>query len=490
MSEERSALSILEGRVAEDLETIAYPAAAWVPAKTGPDGRRALDVLVVGAGQGGLAVAFKLLRERVTNIRVVDRARSGEEGPWRGYARMITLRSPKEVNGPDLDIPSLAYRSWHVARHGAASWETLGKIRKEDWADYLLWFRRVAGIPVENERAVTSIAPEAGLIRVDLTGPAGPETVHARKVVLATGIEASGRWSAPAVVESLPRRFWAHTADPIDFATLVGRRVAVLGVGASAMDNAATALEAGAASVTVFCRRPELQRVQPFRWLSFPGFMRHLADLDDGLRWRFMNHLLTMREAFPRETWERASRHAGFRLVTGAPWERVEERGDAVAVHTPTGVHEADFIIAGTGFEMDLSARPELSAVAPHAALWRDRYTPPEGEANPRLGAYPYLGPNYELTEREPGAAPWLANVHLFTFGSTMSFGPSGSSINAMKFAVPRLVAGITRGLFADDIEAHWRSLQAYDLPEFLFPGEEGEPAPTVAVIERPESIE
>ncbi|MGE0715431.1 MAG: hypothetical protein AB7P02_08320, partial [Alphaproteobacteria bacterium] len=41
-------------------------------------------------------------------------------------------------------------------------------------------------------------------------------------------------------------------------------------------------------------------------------------------------------------------------------------------------------------------------------------------------------------------------------------------SLNAMTTAVPRLVAGVTRGLFAGDIALHWRSLQAYDVPQVV----------------------
>jgi hypothetical protein len=47
-----------------------------------------------------------------------------------------------------------------------------------------------------------------------------------------------------------------------------------------------------------------------------------------------------------------------------------------------------------------------------------------------------------------------------------MSFGPSGSSINAMTTAVPKLVHGLTRGLFRADIERHWTSFKAYDVPQ------------------------
>lgn len=481
-------LAALEQRVAADLAMIAYPESDWVPPRIGSDGARVLDVLVVGGGQGGLAIAHALKRGCVTNIRIVDRAETGMEGPWLTYARMPTLRSPKEVNGPDLDIPSLTFQAWFEAQHGAAAWETLSKIARQDWATYLLWLRRVLDLRVENGVTLERLQPsEGGLIEARLRHlvDGSEETVHARKLVLATGIEASGRWWTPPVVEALDKRFWAHTGEAIDFTALSGKRVAVLGAGASAFDNAATALEAGAGEVAVYCRRPELQRVQPFKWLSFPGFLGHFADLDDVWRWRFMNHLLSLREAFPKETWERAARHPNFRLETGAGWEGCEVASEGVRLHTAKGVFEADFLIIGTGFDLDLAFRPELAGLAEHVALWSDRYTPPADETNDRLGRYPYLGSSYEFLERQPGTASWLRHLRLFTFGTTLSFGPSGSSINAMKFAVPRLVGGILRDLFHEDIEAHWESLKAYDLPEFLLPGEDGAPAPPKAVLDR-----
>lgn len=45
-----------------------------------------------------------------------------------------------------------------------------------------------------------------------------------------------------------------------------GKRVAVLGGGASAFDNAQHALGAGAGEVHVFVRRPQLPRINPIRW--------------------------------------------------------------------------------------------------------------------------------------------------------------------------------------------------------------------------------
>ena len=57
----------------------------------------------------------------------------------------------------------------------------------------------------------------------------------------------------------------------------------------------------------------------------------------------------------------------------------------------------------------------------------------------------------------------------------------SGSSINAMKFAVPRLVHAITRDLFLEDIDHFFQCRMSYKLPEFSLPGEETELAPVTA---------
>ncbi len=456
----------LEARVADDLARIAHPAQSWLAPRRAPDGSDAFDVVIVGAGQSGLATAFGLLRSRVANILVLDRAEAGREGPWLTYARMETLRSPKHFTGPDLDIPSLTYQSWHEARFGADSWNELDLIPKEMWAEYLLWYRRVLALPVRNGVEVTEIGHDGGFIRVQAIENGATRQFFARKLVLATGQESMGRWTMPAVLAALPAARRAHAADTIDFAALRGKRVAVIGAGASAFDNAATALEAGAAEVHLLCRRSEAQVIQPYRWLTFRGFLRHLGDLDDAWRWRFMSKIMGLREGFPQATFDRCAKHPAFRLHTGAPVLGAAERDGAVELALPDGTLAVDFVVAATGIEIDLAARPELAGFAGNVALWGDRYTPPAAERDERLARFPYLGPDYALVEREPGLTPWIADIHLFSIASTMSFGASGSSINAMTTAVPKLVEGITRGLFAGDIEKHWSSLLSYDVPQ------------------------
>ncbi len=471
----------LEKRIAHDLSIISYPVNGWIPSKFDEQGKRVLDVLVVGGGQGGLAIAFQLLRERVQNIQVIDAAEAGQEGPWLNYARMPTLRSPKEVNGPDLNIPSLAFQAWYEAQFGKLSWKKLNKIPTELWVNYLKWFRKVLSLPVQNRMRLIGFEPLQDNIKVKIeclkTGNVQEEIT--RKLILATGIETPGKWSVPPIAQKIPKDFWFHTSEMINFDLFENKEIAVLGAGASAMDNAVRALEARASGVTLYCRRSELQRVQPFKWLSFPGFLRHFSELNNEWRWKFMSYLLTLREAFPKETWDRANRFEEFNIQAGADWEDLHLKDEKISILTGKGIFEADFLIFGTGFSIDLRHSKELSPHAHLIALWSDKFKrtrKEDGESN--LLSYPYLGDGFQFLERLPGSAPWLKNVHLFSFGATMSFGPSGSSINAMKFAVPRLVHAITRDLFLEDIDHHFESMTSYKLPEFSLPGEETELAP------------
>lgn len=463
-----TSLTELERDIARDLQLTAYPDKPWVPAWTQSE---VLDVLVVGAGQGGLAMASQLLREGVTNVLVIDARPEGKEGIWRDFARMHTLRTPKMIGGPDLGMPSLTFQAWYEAQHGAAAFAAIKYIPKDQWQDYLGWFRRVLRLPVQNDTRFTGVGPEpgeSGLLRVAVEVGGAPGVILTRKLVLAGGIETSGRWWMPENIAALPAAARAHAADAIDFTSLRGKRVAVIGAGASAFDNAGTALEAGASEVIMLCRRDEIQRVQPYKVLAYAGFLRHFGSLPDADRWRVMNYLLTMREALTSETWARSTRHDNFRLVTGAPVTGARMLDDGqVRLATPQGDVDADFVICGTGFDTDLGARPELAEAAPHVATWGDRYAPPPEAVNPRLARYPYLDAGMAFCEKVPGAALWVRDITCFNFGATVSFGPSGSSISAMKFAVPRAAHALAASLFRADLARHEAEIRAYDTPEF-----------------------
>jgi len=459
-------LKALEEQIRRDLDILAYPFKPWL-AESADSG--SYDVVIVGAGQAGISIAAGLKRDKVDNILVIDQAPYGQEGPWVTFARMLTLRSPKYLTGPDWGVPSLTVRAWYEAQHGAAAWQAMDKIPNRTWQDYLLWLRRVLALPVENDCRLDKLIPEGNGFRLGVTKSGQAAEMTARKVVLCTGIEGAGQWHVPRkVTAALPKERYDHASDPdIDFHRFEGKRLAVLGAGASAFDQAATALEAGATAVHLFTRRQDLHKVQPYKHLEKAGFLRGFAALPDLWRWRFMDHILTLREPAPKETVERTARHPNFRLVVGAPWENVSLDGQDVRIDTPKGPFTVDHIVCGTGFVIDLAQRGELEGLHPAIATWADRFIPPAGEESEMLAAYPYLGPGFEFQEREEGALPCLRNLHLFTFGATLSQGFSGGGMNGLKFALPRLIDGIVCGLYGAEVERHYQELLDYRIEEF-----------------------
>src|SRR6185369_11541605 len=238
-----SGLAELSRRVERDLELLDYPRRPWLTPQRAPSGEPVYDVVIVGGGQSGLTATFGLMRERVGNLLVLDENQLDRAGPWLNFARMRTLRTPKYLTGPDLGVPSLTPRAWYEAQHGAGSWEAMGLIPKETWAAYLAWYRQTLEIPVRPDTRVGALRWNGGAAAwevpvSDARGGQASETLLARRVVLATGIDGSGEWEIPAMIrEGLPPRLYAHTRQQIDFAALAGKRVAVLGAGASAFDN-------------------------------------------------------------------------------------------------------------------------------------------------------------------------------------------------------------------------------------------------------------
>jgi cation diffusion facilitator CzcD-associated flavoprotein CzcO len=469
-TERAEGLARLEQALRRDLELLDYPRRPWLTPRLGPDGDAVHDVVIIGGGQGGLVTAFALLREKVERVLVVDERPLDRAGPWLNFARMITLRTPKYLTGPDLGIPNLTIVAWYEAQHGPGSWARLGLVPKQTWAAYLAWYRRVLGIPVQAETCVTGLGPSdvPGVLVVHARHDGRDIQLFARRVVLATGIDGSGAWEVPAMItDALPRDRWAHTRDDIDFAALAGKRIGVLGAGASAFDNASVALEHGAAAVHLYFRRERLVDTNAYRWAEFVGFLRHMADLPDADKWRFVRQILRVGQLPPADTLRRASAHAAFHMHPGSPWKQVALQGDAIAITTPSGKDLVDFVIVGTGFVTDLSRRPELAQLWPHVALWRDRYAAPESERHDDLARHPYLGSGFEFTEKTPGEAPWVGQVYNYTFGGLLSLGFGGASISGMKYSVQRLVAAITRSLFVEDRDAHFASLCAFDEREW-----------------------
>jgi cation diffusion facilitator CzcD-associated flavoprotein CzcO len=484
-----AALDRLAAQARADLERINIPPPPWVlPAESATPDTPVLDVLVAGAGMCGQTAAYALRREGITNLRVIDRAARGEEGPWGTYARMLTLRSPKHVGGPELGVPSLSFRAWYEAQHGTGEevsalgvpgWEALHKIGRVDWRDYLLWVRDTVGIAVDNGVSLRAVshADDGRTILAALEDAHGRrETVRTRQLVLALGRDGSGapRWPAfPSLRRDDPcatgRVF--HSADHIDFTAWEGRRIGVLGAGASAFDNAACALEAGAAKVTLFARRAHLPQVNKSKAASTHGFLRGFEGLDDARKWRVYTYIFDEQVPPPWETVRRCDAHDAFELRLGTPWDDVAPDEDGVTVTMPNGgLARFDAVIFGTGFDVDLLDRPEIAPYTSRIDTWANHVPAAEARQHPEPARFPYLGEGFELHSADPAdpQARALARMRLFNWGATMSHGALAGDIPGLAIGAMRLAQSVARDLFVEDADRHWERLLAHEEPELI----------------------
>ena len=413
----------------------------------------------------GLVLTFSLLRNGIRNIRCLDRNPEGFEGPWVTYARMETLRSPKVLTGPAAGIATLTFRAWFVAQFGSAAWDELDKIPRVMWMEYLRWYRRVLALPIENNTEVLRIRPRDGLLALDL---ADGGTTLTRKVVMATGREGLGRPRIPDFVRDIPRCFWAHTADAIDFAALRDKRVVVIGASASAMDNAAEAIEHGCAELRMLIRRPDLPRINKLTGIGSAGFTHGYREMSEAWQWRTMLYSEETGPPAPRNSTLRVSRHANASFHLGSAIETMGLMEDHVSVRTSRGkTFAADFIILATGFTVETAARPEIADFAdksprgPIATRRHQNWRTPNSAPSPAWVPTP-------IHRKAPGEAPFLADIHCFNHAASLSIGKIAGDIPGISIGAAWLADGIAAEFYNRDIEAHWQILLDFDKPELF----------------------
>lgn len=463
-------LEALNEQVKKDLSYLNFGGPEWVQPFHHPEGQ-VYDVVIIGGGQSGLSAAFALKRERIYNILVIDENPKGYEGPWETYARMVTLRTPKDLTSIDLGIPSLTFRAWWEAQKGVEGWKKLDKIPRGEWMNYLRWYREILNLPVANEVKLKLIEPsEEGIHYLHIDGPGAPSgKLLARKVIFATGMQGGGEWYVPPFIsEKLPKHHYTHTSEPIDFATLKDKKIAILGGGASAFDNAHTALTEGVGEVHVFVRRKELPRINPIRQMEVSGIIEHYHTLSDLEKYTAISHFFKFNQPPTNDTFNRATSWSEFELHLGSPWLDVAETEDGVLVTTPQGTYSFDHLIISTGLVTNPSLRPELRLIEKHIARWSDKFSAPENIANPLVDAHPYLSPNFSFMSRDDQGKERLYGLFVFNYSTLISCGLSASALSGIRFALPKLALAISDQLFQDDKEQILNRFLTYDHEEFV----------------------
>jgi cation diffusion facilitator CzcD-associated flavoprotein CzcO len=184
------------------------------------ESRRAPSVLIVGAGFGGLAAAIELKQHGITDVTILERApRLGGTWHYNSYP------------GAACDVPSHLYSFSFAQRR---DWSRLCSSQAEIH-DYLRSVAREHDLErhVRYEQTVDACEWDEMAARWTVTTRSG-ELFEANALVLATGQLHQPAYPPLAGIESFAGHSF-HSAEWDHDYPLVGKRVAVVGTGASAV---------------------------------------------------------------------------------------------------------------------------------------------------------------------------------------------------------------------------------------------------------------
>jgi putative flavoprotein involved in K+ transport len=271
-----------------------------------------LDVLVIGAGQAGLALGRSLQRQGARFLLVDAGARVGDV--WRSRWDSLRLFTAAEHDGlPDLPFPA-----------PAGTYPGKGAV-----ADYLETYVRTFDLPVRLRTRVTRLQQADGVFTVETT--TGPLT--ARQVVVATGPFSAPR--VPALAGDLAADVvQLHSSAYRRPADLPEGRVLVVGAGNSGVQIADELAATGRTVALAVGTRPRTVPQRPlgrdlFWWLTRTGLLR--ASVDSRLGRRFRD----------RE------------LVIGSTWSGLQQRGVALLPRAVGASGRTVVLTDGTSTDVD-----------------------------------------------------------------------------------------------------------------------------------------
>jgi cation diffusion facilitator CzcD-associated flavoprotein CzcO len=343
------------------------------------EGRPTPRVAIVGGGLSGLATAIQLVRAGVRTFTILEQS-DGVGGTWRDNV----------YPGAACDVPSHLYSFSFATK---TDWSRRFAEQPEilDYAeDLLARFDLTPHVRTGTTVAAATFDEPTATWRLDLVDASGSGTLEADAVVFACG--QLNRPHVPDVpgVETFAGPSW-HSARWDHTVDLVGRRVAVVGSGASAIQFVPP-VAAAAGTTTVFQRSPSY--VGPKKDHPYPPTTRRALRgstlLRTAYRWWIYWTLELRWISFRRDSWagrqlqdmfrkgirhdvvnERLPEHAVVpdypigckRILISNDWYPALMRPDVTVVDSPVariepdavvtadGVrHPADILIWGTGF--------------------------------------------------------------------------------------------------------------------------------------------
>lgn len=322
-----------------------------------------IDVAIIGAGPYGLSLAANL-RNSDKSVRIFG-------SPMRSWSHHMPqgMHLKSEGFASNLDDPDDSFTLKHFCDERGLPYQHIGlPVPIDTFIEYGREFQRRL-VPQLEQTLIESLSQAGrGFLLRTSTG----ETFDARRVVVAAGIVSFSY--IPAPLENLGSLL-THSSAHADLASFKGRKVVVLGAGASAIDLAALLNQAGA-SVEVVARRqsiafhnppdeprPLLRRVMyPRSGLGTGWRSRMCTDMPlvfhmmpESFRIRVVaRHLGPAPGWFVRDAVAGVPMHLGVTILDAGP----KDGKAVIKLRQSTGEQgeiSADHVIAATGYRVDLS---------------------------------------------------------------------------------------------------------------------------------------
>jgi thioredoxin reductase len=325
------------------------------------------EVVIIGAGPFGLSISAHL------SALGIDHLIAGRPmNTWRAHMPDGMLMKSEPYASVIASPDGKHHVSAYCDSRGLDYVDRVGPLTRERFLNYADWYTGQL-VPGVRDETVTQVTPVDGGFRVTFENAA---PLFTRQVVIATGV--LPYQYLPAELAGLPTELVTHTAKHRHLDEFNGRVVAVVGAGQSALETAALLHEAGA-SVQVIARTLALSwnAPNPAQLSSLGRIKRPVTRLCEGWRcavWNTPYAFRVLPESYriekartvlgPNGSWWLKDRVEG--VVDVRCGHRIQE-----AVAHGSGVRlvldgpgqplvDADHVIAGTGFRVDIARLPFL----------------------------------------------------------------------------------------------------------------------------------
>jgi cation diffusion facilitator CzcD-associated flavoprotein CzcO len=392
---------------------------------------QAINIAIVGAGPYGLSIAAHL------NARAIPFRIFGS--PMSVWATRMPrgMRLKSEGFASSLSDPESKFTLRDYCRQEGIPYSDIGDpVHLETFVAYGQAFQK-RFVPNLEDRLVSSLRREGAGFELLLQDGG---KIFARRVIIAVGITYFA--NVPAVLSTLQPGLVSHSSAHSDLTGFRGRRIAIVGAGASAIDLAGL-LHAAGASVDLIARSSSIRFQDPPRPRSWTERLRNpRTGIGSGLEMLFHAHLPHWFQRLP----ERIRLNRVRKILGPAPgWFSKDDVVGKVSFHLGREIAgarseagrvvleltdrdgqqervEADHVIAATGYQTDL-----------HRIAFLDPQLRPQIR---KTGAGPALSANFQSS---------LPGLYFVGLSAANSFGPLMRFAFGARFTARRLTRHLAR---------------------------------------------